>query len=52
MNGAIRDSGGPQTAGGLHLGARVPARVARLRGPELAHLATLLGSEMRLRDRA
>lgn len=45
MNGAIRESGGPQTAGGLHLGARVPPLVARLRGPELDHLATLLSSD-------
>ena len=45
MNGAIREGGGPQTAGGLHLGARVPPLVARLRGPELDHLSTLLASD-------
>jgi poly-gamma-glutamate synthase PgsB/CapB len=42
---AIRPGGGPLTPGGLHLGARVPGLVARLRGPELDHLATLVASD-------
>ena len=45
LHSAIRPGGGPSTPGGLHLASRLPGLVARLRGPELDHLATLIASD-------
>jgi poly-gamma-glutamate synthase PgsB/CapB len=45
IHNAIRPGGGPTSPGGLHLAARVPALVSRLRGPELDHLGSLISSD-------